>query len=73
MFKIAISNNIIRDIQFFGGCPGNLIGIKNLIIGMEIDEVISKFSAVQCGDKPTSCPDQLAICLKQYKNQKIKV
>lgn len=65
--KVAIKDNIIQDSQFIGGCVGNLIGIQNLVKGMSIDEVISKFSGVPCGNKPTSCPDQLALCLKEYK------
>ena len=69
--KLSIKNNIIEDIQFVGGCPGNLLGIQNLVKGMGIDEVISKFQGVPCGDKPTSCPDQLALCLQQYKLQNI--
>lgn len=73
IMNIAISDGVIQDVQFIGGCAGNLIGIQNLIIGMKIDEVISKFSGVTCGDKPTSCPDQLALCLKQYKEQKQSV
>lgn len=70
MMHVSIQDNIIQDAQFMGGCAGNLIGIQQLIKGMNIDEVISKFSGLPCGNKPTSCPDQLATCLKQYKEQK---
>ena len=64
LMQVKIDDGKIVDVNFFGGCPGNLLGIKNLIKGMPIDEVISKFDGVKCGDKPTSCPDQLAKCLK---------
>lgn len=64
LMQVKIDNGKIVDVNFFGGCPGNLLGIKNLVKGMPIDEVISKFDGVKCGDKPTSCPDQLAKCLK---------
>ena len=57
----------ISDVDFLGGCPGNLIGIKQLVKGMKIDDVISKFSGIKCGDKSTSCPDQLARCLSEFK------
>lgn len=62
--QVKINDGKIVDVNFMGGCPGNLQGIKNLIKGMKVDEVISKFDGVKCGDKPTSCPDQLAQCLK---------
>lgn len=70
--RIAILNGILQDVEFIGGCDGNLKGIKNLLIGMVIDDVINKFRGITCGDKPTSCPDQLANCLIQYKSQKEK-
>lgn len=70
LMKIAILNNEIKNIEFFGGCDGNLKGIKNLLKGMTVDDVISKCGGITCGDKPTSCPDQLAICLSQYKSKK---
>ena len=68
--RIEIINNVIKDAEFIGGCAGNLIGIQNLIKGMNVEEVIKRFGGIKCGDKPTSCPDQLAICLKQYKLEK---
>lgn len=60
-------NGTIEDVDFLGGCPGNLLGIKQLVKGMKIDDVIAKFSGIKCGDKPTSCPDQLAKCLSEVK------
>ncbi|MBQ3310606.1 TIGR03905 family TSCPD domain-containing protein [bacterium] len=65
-------NNIIQDSEFYGGCNGNLQGIKTLIKGMNIDEVISKLKGISCNGKPTSCPDQLATCLMMYKEQNIQ-
>lgn len=57
----------VENVDFVSGCPGNLLGIKALVEGREIDEVITKFSGISCGNKITSCPDQLAIALKLYK------
>ena len=65
LIQVKYDGDIITDIDFLGGCPGNLMGIKNLVKGMKIEDVISKFSGVRCGDKSTSCPDQLARCLKE--------
>ena len=68
MFKIE--NNNIVDFDVIGGCPGNLQGIRKLIKGMSIDEVIEKLEGTKCGMKPTSCPDQIATALKYYKEKR---
>ena len=69
MMQVAIQDGKILDAEFMGGCNGNLKGIKNLIKGMNIDEVINRLKGIPCGDKGTSCPDQLAQCLIEYKNK----
>ena len=73
MMQVKISDNKIVDADFYGGCNGNLKGIKSLITGMNIDEVIERLQGITCGPKPTSCPDQLAKCLIEYKQQKTGV
>ena len=65
LMQVVVDDNIIKDVDFIGGCNGNLKGIKSLIKGMKIDDVISKLSGITCGNKSTSCPDQLAKCLSQ--------
>ena len=50
----------IHNVQFVGGCNGNLKGICALVEGMDAREAISKLEGIRCGFKPTSCPDQLA-------------
>ncbi len=55
----------IHNVQFVGGCNGNLKGICALVEGMDAKEAISKLEGIRCGFKPTSCPDQLAQALKQ--------
>ena len=72
LMQVKINNDIIEDAQFFGGCSGNLQGIKSLIKGMNIDDVIAKLKGIDCGGKGTSCPDQLAKCLIAYKNNEVK-
>ena len=65
-------NGIIENATFVGGCNGNLQGLNALIKGLKIDEVITRLSGIKCGFKPTSCPDQLAVALKQIKEKKEK-
>jgi len=62
-----IEDNKVRNLQFIGGCNGNLQGICKLVEGMDVDEVIARLDGIRCGMKQTSCPDQLANALKQAK------
>lgn len=62
--------NVIRDVQFTGGCHGNLQGISVLLRGMQATEAISKLRGIRCGYKNTSCPDQLANALSQAMDKK---
>ncbi len=60
-----IKDNKVYNVQFTGGCHGNLQGIGKLVEGMNVDEVISRVEGIKCGPKSTSCPDQLARALKE--------
>ena len=62
-----IEDGKVLNVEFIGGCNGNLKGISKLVKGMEVDEVISRLEGTCCGMKPTSCPDQLATALKKAK------
>lgn len=64
-----VEDNIVHNVQFIGGCNGNLQGIGALVEGMNIDDVISKIDGIHCGMKATSCPDQLAQALKEAKEK----
>lgn len=65
--NLEIENDIIKSVEFKGGCNGNLQGIAALVTGMNKDEVIQKLEGVHCGMKSTSCPDQLAKALKEWR------
>ena len=60
-------DNIIKSVRFVGGCSGNTQGVAALIAGMNIDDAINRLEGIKCGFRPTSCPDQLAKALRQYK------
>ena len=62
-----IEDNIIKSVRFVGGCSGNTQGVAALIAGMNIDDAINRLGGIKCGFRPTSCPDQLAKALRQYK------
>ena len=67
--EIELDGNRIEKVAFTGGCSGNTQGIAALIVGMDIDEAIKRMKGIKCGPRPTSCPDQLATALEQYKAQ----
>ena len=60
-----LDGNIVKNVEFFGGCNGNLKGIAKLVEGLTVEEVTEKLSGMTCGFKSTSCPDQLAIALNE--------
>ena len=62
-----VKDNKVYDVKFLGGCNGNLQGIGALVEGMDIDEAVRRLEGIRCGFKNTSCPEQLAMALKSYK------
>ena len=62
-----VVDNKVTNVRFQGGCSGNTQGVAALVEGMDIDEAIKRMKGIKCGFKPTSCPDQLATALEQYK------
>ena len=68
---IEVEDGIIKFVQFFGGCNGNLQGIYALVEGMKVEDAISKLKGIRCGFKTTSCPDQLAQALQSIRDGKM--
>jgi uncharacterized protein (TIGR03905 family) len=64
-----IEGNILKKLKIIGGCPGNTVGVSKLVEGKTIDEVISLLKGIQCGNRGTSCPDQVAKALEEWKKQ----
>ena len=58
-------NGIIQQVEVQGGCNGNLKGICQLLKGMRAEDAIARMKGTTCGFKPTSCPDQIALALKE--------
>ena len=63
-----VENGKVKNVQFIGGCNGNLKGIAALVEGMDADAVIERVRGIRCGMRQTSCPDQLAQALLAAKN-----
>lgn len=64
MIHIELDGDKIKDVDFVGGCNGNLQGISSLVKGMKVEDAIERLSGIKCGSKATSCPDQLAKALR---------
>ena len=65
---IDIDGDTIKKVTIEGGCAGNTVGVSRLVEGMKIDEAIKRLKGIPCGFKGTSCPDQLARALEEFKN-----
>ena len=62
-----IEGDIIKSLKIIGGCPGNTVGVSKLVVGKTADEVIEMLKGIPCGMRGTSCPDQVARALEEYK------
>ncbi|MBO5355806.1 MAG: TIGR03905 family TSCPD domain-containing protein [Clostridia bacterium] len=69
MIDIELEGDVIQSVRFQGGCSGNTQGIAALVRGMRVADAIGRLSGIRCGFKPTSCPDQLAMALKEALEQ----
>jgi uncharacterized protein (TIGR03905 family) len=65
-----IDGNIVKNVKIIGGCPGNSFGVALLCKDKTIDEVIKLLSGINCKERNTSCPDQLAKALMKYKEKR---
>ena len=63
---IKIENGIIESVRYHGGCSGNTQGVAAVVAGMTVEDAIARLSGIRCGFKGTSCPDQLALALREY-------
>ncbi len=70
--KLIIDNDILKDIEVTNGCPGNLQGIRSLIQGMKLTDIVSKLEGIDCRGRGTSCPDQIACAIKEYLGATVK-
>ncbi len=65
IISFDINDNIISNIEFYGGCNGNLKAISKLLEGSTVEEIEEKLRGNTCGRRPTSCTDQLAVAVRK--------
>lgn len=63
-----IDGDVISNVEFIGGCNGNLKAISKLVDGWTVDKIESYLLGNTCGYKPTSCADQLAKAVRAAYN-----
>ena len=64
--EYEVTDGVIIDCRFVGGCMGNTQGVAALVKGMPVKEAIARLKGIPCGFRGTSCPDQLARALEEY-------
>ena len=70
--EFDIEDNIVTNVKFLGGCPGNLAAISRVVDGKTVEQIEEWFQDIKCGNKPTSCSAQLAKAVREaYESQKI--
>ena len=63
--RFNIDGDVVSNIEFFGGCNGNLKAISKLCDGMTVDEIEDKLLGNTCGPRPSSCADQFAKAVRE--------
>lgn len=58
--EFDITDGILSDVTFYGGCNGNLKAIGKLVEGKNAAEVAEILKGNLCGNRGTSCGDQLS-------------
>ena len=69
MIYFDLEDNKVKNVQYIGGCHGNLQGISSLVKGMKYQDVIARLKGISCNGKPTSCPDQLCCAIEQLMSE----
>ena len=59
-----LDGNIVRNVEFIGGCNGNLKAVSALVEGLSVEQIEERVKGIKCGFKTTSCSDQLAIAVR---------
>lgn len=63
--QFNLDGNVVTDIEFFGGCDGNLKAVAKLVNGWTVEQIENALKGNTCGWKRTSCADQLALAVRE--------
>lgn len=65
VISMDLEGDKVHNVSFMGGCNGNLIAIPILVEGWSVNQISEKLNGIKCGNRSTSCGDQLAIAVKE--------
>ena len=65
LIEFALEGNIVKNIVFTRGCPGNTKALSKLLEGQSVEYIEEKLKGNLCRDIGTSCADQLAIAVRK--------
>ncbi len=68
--EFDLEDGVIHNVQFMGGCNGNLKAISKLVEGRKAEDIIPILKGNTCGPRPTSCADQFTKGLEAALAQK---
>ena len=67
-----IEGDVITNVQFTGGCNGNLKAISALVEGLTVSQIEERVKGITCGWKNTSCSDQLSKAVRKAYDENFK-
>ena len=72
MISFDLNGNVVSNIQFTGGCNGNLKAISKLVNGWTVEKIEEYLKGNLCGKRGTSCADQLAKAVRKALNGELE-
>lgn len=63
--KVTLNGDVVEDVDFEGGCDGNLKALCRVVRGKTVSEIEELFTGIDCNGKGTSCSDQLAKAVRK--------
>ena len=63
--RFDIEGGKLKNVEFEGGCEGNLQALSRLVEGMDTTEAVAVFKGIDCEGRGTSCPDQFAAAIEE--------
>jgi len=72
LISFDLEDNVVSNIEFLGGCNGNLKAISKLVNGWTVEKIEEYLRGNLCGQRPTSCADQLARAVRKAYDGELK-
>ncbi len=63
--EVSDDGSTIEKVIFNGGCNGNTKAVAKLVAGKPVDEIVELLAGNLCGNRGTSCADQMTVALRK--------